>query len=110
MLIGIIKKNWSRIAKKNNIDIEIFGKDSIPQFKFKVSNQIYKTYLTQEMLKENILASNTIYVSIAHKAKILQKYYKNLEQIFYKISKTNIKKIKSDIKGDIAHSEINRLN
>ena len=105
-----IKKNWSRIAKKNNIDIEIFGKDSIPQFKFKVSNQIYKTYLTQEMLKENILASNTIYVSIAHKAKILQKYYKNLEQIFYKISKTNIKKIKSDIKGDIAHSEINRLN
>ncbi len=62
------------------------------------------------MLKENILASNTIYVSIAHKAKILQKYYKNLEQIFYKISKTNIKKIKSDIKGDIAHSEINRLN
>ena len=53
-----IKKNWSRIAKKNNIDIEIFGKDSIPQFKFKTSNQIYKTYLTQEMLKKNILASN----------------------------------------------------
>ena len=105
-----IKKNWSRIAKENNIDIEIFGKDSIPQFKFKVSNQIYKTYLTQEMLKKNILASNTVYVSISHKTKILQKYYKNLEKIFYKISKTNIKKIKSDIKGNIVHSEINRLN
>ena len=106
----ILKFKWQEIAKKNNIEIEIFGKDSIPQFKFKNSNQVYKTYFTQEMLKKNFLASNTVYVSIAHKQKILQKYYKSLDQVFYKISKNDIKKIKSSIKGDIAHTEINRLN
>ena len=62
------------------------------------------------MLKKNFLASTTVYVSISHNKKILQKYYKSLENIFYKISQNDIKKIKSSIKGDIAHTEINRLN
>jgi len=105
-----IKSNWHKIAKKNNIEIEIFGTDSIPQFKFKNFNQIYKTYFTQEMLKKNFLASNSIYVSIAHKKNILQKYYKSLDQVFYKISKNDQKKIKNNIKGDLVHTEINRLN
>ena len=83
-----------RNCKKNGIEIEIFGKDSIPQFKFKNSNQIYKTYLTQEMLKKKFLASNTIYVSISHNKKILKKYYKSLEDVFYKISKNSLKKNK----------------
>ena len=105
-----IKSKWIEIAKKNNIEIEIFGKDSIPQFKFKNSNQIYKTYFTQEMLKKNFLATNTVYVSIAHKQQVLKKYYKTLDQVFNKISKNNLKKIKSNIMGEIAHTEINRLN
>ena len=105
-----IKLKWYEIAKKHSIEIKIFGKDSIPQFKFINYSQIYKTYLTQEMLKNNFLASTTIYVSIAHKQKILQKYYKILNQVFYRISKNDIKKIRSSIKGDIAHTEINRLN
>ena len=62
------------------------------------------------MLKNSFLASNTVYVSIVHKQKILQKYYKILDQVFNKISKNDLKKIKSSIKGDIAHTEINRLN
>ena len=61
-------------------------------------------------LIKKFLASNTIYVSISHNKKILKKYYKSLEDVFYKISKNSLKKIKSDIKGDIAHTEINRLN
>ena len=105
-----IKSKWLLYAKKNNIEIEVFGKDSIPQFKFKESNQIYKTYFTQQMLKKNILASNIVYVSVAHKSKMLNKYYKHLDQVFNEISKIDLKKIKSFIKGDIAHTEINRLN
>ena len=105
-----IKSKWLEIAKKNNVEIEVFGKDSIPQFKFKNFNQVYKTYLTQEMLKKNILASNTVYVSIAHKQNILNKYFKILHQIFNNLSKNDLKNIKSNIKGEIAHTEINRLN
>ena len=105
-----IKSRWLKSAKKNNIEIEVFGKDSIPQFKFKESNQIYKTYFTQQMLKKNFLASNVIYVSVVHKSKILDKYFKHLDQVFNEISKMDLNKIKSLIKGDIAHTEINRLN
>ena len=62
------------------------------------------------MLKKNILASNTVYVSIAHKQNILNKYFKILHQIFNNLSKNDLKNIKSNIKGEIAHTEINRLN
>ncbi len=105
-----IKLRWSQIAKKYNIKIQISGIDPIPLFKFEKSNQMYKTYLTQEMLKKNILASNMIYVSMVHNKKILNKYFKVLDSIFKEISTLKSHQIKSKIKGDIAHSEINRLN
>ena len=38
------------------------------------------------MLKEKILASNVIYVSIAHKKKYVDKYLRKLEKIFKFIS------------------------
>ena len=39
------------------------------------------------MLKKNILASNTVYCSIAHTEKIIIKYLDILNDIFYKVSK-----------------------
>jgi glutamate-1-semialdehyde 2,1-aminomutase len=91
-----IKKKWMEIAKKNNLKIDVFGIDSIPQFKFKNNNNLLKTYITDQMLKKNILANNMIYVSLAHKKKIINKYINELDKIFFKIS--NFKDIKSQIK------------
>ena len=48
---------------------------------------MYKTLISQEMLKKKILASNAIYCSTAHKEKILIKYFNILNDIFSKISK-----------------------
>ena len=82
-----IKKNWLKIAKKYSIDIKISGLDAIPSFVFTHrKHQILKTFLTQEMLKKKILATNTIYVSTSHKSNFLKFYFKNLEKIFKKIS------------------------
>lgn len=103
-----IKKKWMEIAKKNNLKIDVFGIDSIPQFKFKNNNNLLKTYITDQMLKKNILANNMIYVSLAHKKKIINKYINELDKIFFKIS--NFKDIKSQIKIKEAHTEIKRLN
>ena len=103
-----IKKKWKEIAKNHNLEIEIFGINSIPQFKFKKNNNILKTYVTDQMLKKNILANNTIYVSLAHKKKVLDLYFYELGKVFSKISK--IKNIKSEIKVQEAHTEIKRLN
>ena len=76
--------------------------------KFKKNNNILKTFLTDQMLKKNILANNTIYVSLAHKKNVLERYFNELDKVFLKISK--IKNIKTQIKLQEAHTEIKRLN
>jgi glutamate-1-semialdehyde 2,1-aminomutase len=82
-----IKKNWSDIANLNSLKIDILGIDALPKFLFKGDNHLaYKTYLSQEMLKRKILASNAIYASIAHDDQILEKYFDYLNKIFKKIA------------------------
>ena len=103
-----LKSKWRKISKKNNLDIEIFGLDSIPQFKFKKNHNILKTFITREMLKRGYLASNVIYLSVSHTKKIIDNYIKNLDIIFNKISK--IKNPKKEINIVEAHKEIKRLN
>ena len=81
-----IDKKWRKLAKKKQIDIETSGLPAIKSFNFKSKfNLEYKTLITQEMLKENILASNIIYVSTEHKNDLINKYFQILEVIFEKI-------------------------
>ena len=78
-----IKNFWVNEAKKNNFDVETFGLDALAQFKIPSINfQKYKTYISQEMLKQRILASDTIYLSTEHTDKVLQKYYFYMSKIF----------------------------
>ena len=91
-----------------DIKIEIFGFKSIPQFRFSKDNNLLKTFITHEMLKKNYLASNVIYVSIAHTKKIIDLYLKDLDKVFQKISK--IKNRKKEIKIEQAHQDFKRLN
>ena len=63
------------------------------------------------MLKKNILATNTIYISIAHKSEYLNEYTKILDKIFLKIkyceeNKLSINKI---LKSKVSTSDFNRL-
>ena len=103
-----IKNQWLRISKKNKIQVEIFGIDSMPQFKFKKNHNLLKTYISDQMLKKGFLASNIIYVSLAHKKKIIDGYIKELDKVFLKISR--MKNPKNQIKLLEAHTEIKRLN
>ena len=41
----------------------------------------YKTLITQEMLKKGYLASNSIYLSVAHTDQILNSYLDNLNLV-----------------------------
>ena len=60
--------------------------DGIPIFNFKHKNNIYfKTYLTQQMLKKRILATNAIYLSISHDEKLLKLYKEILDEVFFDI-------------------------
>jgi glutamate-1-semialdehyde 2,1-aminomutase len=105
-----IKSMWNKIATKHNIEIDIISMDSIPIFVFKEHHNLKKTFLTQEMLKSNILASNIIYLSISHTDKILKKYFKKLDIIFKIISELSINKLKKKIDGRESYIPMNRVN
>jgi len=84
-----LKKKWLQISKANSVPITISGLDSIPilNFNTKVNdNHKYRNYLTQEMLKKNILAADKVYLSTAHSEKIIEKYCNNLNVIFREIN------------------------
>jgi len=103
-----IMRGWSDLAKKNELELEVYGIEAIPQFRFKKNNNLLKTFITHEMLKKGYLASNIVYVSLAHEKKIIDQYLKDLDKVFKKISK--IKNPKKEIKIEEAHQDFKRLN
>ena len=103
----VIKKIWQDVSKKYNLSIKIMGTNAIPSFEFIKNNSVNKTFLTQEMLKNNILATNMVYVNIFHNENTLKKYKTVLEKVFSDIAKKNITKI---IKSKICYKPINRIN
>jgi glutamate-1-semialdehyde aminotransferase len=107
-----IIKNIKKIADNNYIKIEIIGIESIPTFIFKSKNHLaYKTLIAQEMLKQNMLGSNLIYVSTKHTKEKIDKYLFELNNIFRKIKiiedTGNIKKY---LKHMIVDTGFSRLN
>ena len=107
-----IKKTWKEIAKLKNISIEISGLNALAQFKIlSDKSNAYKTLITQEMLKKNILATDTFYVSIDHQKPILNKYYDSLEKVFEKIQQCeNGKKVSDYLKTKESIMGLPRLN
>ena len=68
------------------VRIIIEGMKGIPTFKFNYKENLeFKTYLTQEMLKKKILATNTVYLSSSHESSFLDIYANNLDKIFKNI-------------------------
>ena len=83
-----IKSCWKKLAKKHNLNLEINGLPALCSFAFKSKNHnLYKTLITQELLKKNFLATTTVYVSIAHNKKIISKYISHLDNVFKIIAK-----------------------
>ena len=67
-------KIWKKLSFRHNLKIDIFGIPSLAKFSFISRDALkYKSYITQEMLKKNILASNGVYMSSSHNIKILKK-------------------------------------
>jgi glutamate-1-semialdehyde aminotransferase len=85
-----IKKKWLELADIHKLKIKVEGLDALPRFNFDSRfNIYYKTFISQEFLKKNFLASNAIYVCVDHNEKIINLYLELLESLF-KIIKNNI--------------------
>jgi len=78
-----IRERWQDIADANNLKIKIWGLPALSGFSFlSKRDNLYKTLITQEMLKKGILAANSIYVSTEHTRKIVDNYLDELSSIF----------------------------
>ena len=108
----IIKDEWKDIARSTNFDINISGLDAIPKFSILDKNSnAYKTFITQEMLKKNILATNMIFVSISHSDRILDKYFKELKKVFKRMKSFKINcNIKEKLDNEEAWNSFKRYN
>lgn len=106
----VVAKNWTDISIANNIEISISGLPALSAFNFISPKSLeFKTYLTQEMLKRGILASNSFYACTEHKSEKLEIYFDELNDIFNFISQHQ-ENIESHIDGKICHSGFKRLN
>ena len=77
-----IKSKWKKIFDEHLFDVEINGLDSMPLFNFlNKKNQLFKSYITLEMLKRGYLATNSVYVSTAHTPKLIKKYLQNFNEV-----------------------------
>ena len=97
----------SRIAKNNNIKIDISGLGACPSYSIKSKKwQKYKTLITQNLLKERILGAKTTYTSICHNDHVIKNYEIKLNKIFNSIKKieSSEESVESYLEGPVSHS------
>ena len=82
-----IRNIWDRYSEQFSLNIRQFGTTAIPSFTFESEfAQQYRQYLTQELLKVNILGGSSVYVSACHDQNLIDRYEESISQIFRKIS------------------------
>ena len=107
-----IKDRWNDLSKDYGIKIKHFGIPALAGFSFDSKDNLsYKTLITQEMLKEGMLAANSIYVSIAHEQEHVDRYFYQLEKIFSLIKDCEDGRNVDDLlESPVVHSGFARLN
>jgi glutamate-1-semialdehyde 2,1-aminomutase len=108
-----LKEGWNGLANKLDLKISHFGIPALAGFSIVSDSWLpYKTYITQEMLKSNILAANSVYLCTEHTDSVISTYLEKLEPIFATIS--HYEKEQKDIghllEGPICHGGFKRLN
>ena len=107
-----IKSDWASIFAKYDFDNEIMGLDAMPMFKIKQFNdQIMKTFISQEMLKRGFLATNSMYLCLAHNEEVLTSYLTHFSEVMYDLSKfKDDRELEKALDGPVAHATFTRLN
>ena len=106
-----IKKIWRELAEQNKLEITISGLDALATFSFHSQSEIYKTFITQEMLKQGFLATNAVYASLVHTKNIISSYQEALAEVFYVIGKdSDPQRIGRLLESPVCHTSFKRLN
>lgn len=105
-----ISKKLTKIFKKCDLNIEVVGIPSVIAMAIKEKDpMLLKTIFTQEMLKRGYLVSTVIYISYAHKKKIVDKYLEEAQKVFQYVA-NNKNDLNSLLNDEVSHSGFQRLN
>lgn len=78
-----ITERWHALAKAKGLTIQSGGLPSLTWFAFPGVNTLaYKTLITQELLKQAILAATSVYTCIDHTPAVLDRYFAALAPVF----------------------------
>lgn len=108
-----IAARWQEMASRYSLALSTAGLPALISFSFASDDHLkYKTLITQEMLKRGFLASNSVYVSMAHTEPILEKYFGELEEVFQVIAdcERGEKNVSELLEGPVCHAGFKRLN
>ena len=108
-----VKDIWHSTSEEFSVKIEISGLDSLASFVFLSANGlVYKTFLTQEMLKRGYLASTIFYASTAHSEEIIDTYGEHLREIFKRIAdvESGLVDMGCLLDSEVCHQGFKRLN
>ena len=110
----LVQEGWRAKADAAGLDLEIGG--ILPMSHFAVrgpeSPLVYKTFVTQEMLRRGYLASNAFYTSWAHSPEIIHDYLEALGEVFNQIAKSIAtgESVAEKLPGGVCQSGFGRLN
>lgn len=110
--IGLSIRNRLKIlAGRYELNISIWGIPALTGFTIiSDKSDIYKTLITQEMLKRGFLAGNSIYVCTEHKQDFIDEYFYILENVFKLIKEIEDgRDIKKFLKNEISQTGFRRL-
>ena len=108
-----ISSRWQKLADKYELSIDTWGLHALAGYTFKSPDRLaYKTLITQEMLKNGYLASNSVYVCIDHAQEVVNGYFEILDPIFGAIKECEdgAKDIESLLDTSVCHDGFKRLN
>lgn len=109
---SLVRQAWQRAAQKHGVPIRVSGVAPLLFFAFEgVHSQVLKTLFVQEMLQQNILASNLFYPSLAHTKEHVSRYARALDKTFAVLREAlDSGTPERFLKGPVAHTGFQRLN
>jgi glutamate-1-semialdehyde 2,1-aminomutase len=107
-----IGERWQALAKKYELPLHLSGLPALIGFSFPVPDMLkYKTLITQEMLKSELLAATSVYVCTAHTQPVVDQYFEVLDPLFALIKECESGRPVDDLlEGPVCHSGFKRLN
>jgi glutamate-1-semialdehyde 2,1-aminomutase len=107
-----ITNRWKALAQANGLKLQTGGLSALTWFAFPGPKALsYKTLVTQELLKKNILAANSIYVCTEHSPELIDRYFEALEPVFASIRECEDgRDVSALLEGPVCQSGFKRLN